>query len=141
MKEPNTEGRIKLLMERFEISPSSLADTIGIKRAAVSHLLSGRNKASLDVVQKILTTIPELNPTWLIFGNTNMFVHPINQDDEQLITERFVEKKKPELEQPSLQENPTPTPIPLPPTSPDKKVERIVIFYDDKTFETYSPSN
>jgi transcriptional regulator with XRE-family HTH domain len=36
------------------MSPSFFADAIGVQRSSISHILSGRNKPSLDIIQKIL---------------------------------------------------------------------------------------
>ena len=38
----------------------------------VFHILTGRNKPSLDFVSKILTSYPELNSDWLLFGKGQM---------------------------------------------------------------------
>ena len=38
----------------------------------MSHLVSGRNKPSLDFIQKILNNFSDLNPTWLIMGTGPM---------------------------------------------------------------------
>jgi transcriptional regulator with XRE-family HTH domain len=45
-----------------------LADNIGVNRATISHILSGRNKPSIDFLQKLLHSYPDLNANWLIMG-------------------------------------------------------------------------
>ena len=60
--------RVKEIMEELGYSPSSFADTIDVPRPIISHILSGRNKPSLDVIQKILMRFSELNPWWLLTG-------------------------------------------------------------------------
>ena len=60
--------RIELLMKCYELAPSQFADKTGIQRASVSHILSGRNKPSLEVMQKIYEAFPELDAKWLMFG-------------------------------------------------------------------------
>lgn len=64
--------RVKEIMDNLEFTPSGFADTIDVPRPIISHILSGRNKPSLDVIQKILMRFPELNPWWLLTGKGNM---------------------------------------------------------------------
>ncbi len=65
--------RIKQVIEYVQLSPSSFADTIGISRSGMTHLLTGRNQPSLDVARKILAKYPELSTEWLIMGMGEMF--------------------------------------------------------------------
>lgn len=60
--------RIELLMKSYDLSPSQFADRAGIQRASVSHILSGRNKPSLEVMLKIYESFPGLNMEWLMTG-------------------------------------------------------------------------
>ena len=65
--------RIIQLMEHEHLKQAQFAEAIGIQRAAMSHIISGRNNASLDVLTKILTRYPEVSPDWLLFGQGAMF--------------------------------------------------------------------
>ena len=56
------------------MSSSQFADVLGIPRSSISHILSGRNKPSLDVVQKILSAFPELSAEDLLFEDRALFV-------------------------------------------------------------------
>ena len=60
--------RLKNWMESEGLKSSALADNIGVNRATISHILSGRNKPSIDFFQKLLNTYPNLNSNWLITG-------------------------------------------------------------------------
>ena len=60
--------RLKNWMESEGLKPSRLADNIGVNRATISHILSGRNKPSIDFLQKLLSAYPNLNANWLITG-------------------------------------------------------------------------
>ena len=51
------------------LSPSYFADTIGIQRSSISHILSGRNKPSLDIIQRILKVFPDIDRDWLLFDS------------------------------------------------------------------------
>lgn len=60
--------RLKNWMESEGLKSSSLADTIGVNRATISHILSGRNKPSIDFLEKLLSAYPNINANWLISG-------------------------------------------------------------------------
>ena len=61
-------ARLKNWMESEGLKSSQLADNIGVNRATISHILSGRNKPSIDFFQKLLSAYPNLNANWLITG-------------------------------------------------------------------------
>lgn len=60
--------RLKNWMESEGLKSSTLADSIGVNRATISHILSGRNKPSIDFLEKLLNTYPNINANWLISG-------------------------------------------------------------------------
>lgn len=65
-------ARIRLLLESRQLTPTQFADAIGVARPIVSHILSGRNKPSLEVVQRILAALPDLSMPWLLNGTGPM---------------------------------------------------------------------
>jgi len=65
--------RVLELIRVKKISPSQLADAIGVQRSGISHLVSGRNKPSLEFITRILTFFPDVNPDWLLFGKKPIF--------------------------------------------------------------------
>ena len=64
--------RIRTLLESRQLTPTQFADLIGVARPIVSHILSGRNKPSLEVVQRILVAMPNLAMPWLLNGSGPM---------------------------------------------------------------------
>ena len=64
--------RIRILLESRQLTPTQFADLIGVARPIVSHILSGRNKPSLEVVQRILAAMPNLAMPWLLTGSGPM---------------------------------------------------------------------
>ena len=60
--------RIRILLDSRQLTPTQFADAIGVARPIVSHILSGRNKPSLEVVQRILAAMPDLAMPWLLNG-------------------------------------------------------------------------
>ena len=61
-------------MEYKGLSPSELADTIGVQRSNVTHVLHGRNNPSFPFISKLIETYPEINAKWLIIGEGDMLV-------------------------------------------------------------------
>ena len=70
------KDRITLLIKAKNLTAAQFADEIGVQKSSISHILSGRNNASLDFIQKILTCYPEVNTEWLMFGNGPIFKNP-----------------------------------------------------------------
>lgn len=64
--------RIRQVMQEYGYTPSVFADEIGVQRPAISHIMSGRNRASLDVVIKILKAFTQINSHWLLTGEGQM---------------------------------------------------------------------
>ncbi len=60
--------RLKNWMGIEGLKSSALADSIGVNRATISHILSGRNKPSIDFLEKLLNVYPNVNANWLISG-------------------------------------------------------------------------
>jgi transcriptional regulator with XRE-family HTH domain len=74
--------RISLLIKAKNLSAAQFADEIGVQRSSISHLMSGRNKPSLDLIQKTLQRFPEISSEWLLFGKGEM-VRELNLFDAQ----------------------------------------------------------
>ena len=64
--------RIRELLSARQFTPTQFADAIGVARPIVSHILSGRNKPSLEVVQKIVDAFPDVSLPWLLKGMGSM---------------------------------------------------------------------
>ena len=69
----NTESFLKRLEEIMlnnQLSAAAFAERIGVQRSSVSHILSRRNKPSLDFMLKIHEHFKEIDLDWLILGNS-----------------------------------------------------------------------
>ncbi len=129
--------RFKEILEENSITASALADELEIQRSSISHLLSGRNKPSLDFILKLLRKYPEINMYWLLNGTSPKY------NTDKVKKAGNVEKiEKTE----NLQKNINATTVSendIPITSianKNKKIKHIVIFYEDATFESYTPN-
>ena len=65
--------RLKQFLAAENISQSQFADTIKVVRASVSHVLSGRNKPGYDFIAAIMAAYPDLNLEWLMLGKGKMY--------------------------------------------------------------------
>ena len=121
--------RFKEILEDNNISASALADELEIQRSSISHLLSGRNKPSLDFILKLLKKYPEINMYWLLNG-----VGAKYKADKATFKEKSISK-------PSAEVNNNENVLPIETLSnKNKKIKHIVIFYEDATFESYTPN-
>ena len=64
----NFTKRLQQIIDFYSLSASSFADKIGVQRSSISHILSGRNRPSLDFVMKTLASFPEVDLYWLLNG-------------------------------------------------------------------------
>lgn len=67
----NERDRIEYLMNLYGLTPSQFSDRTGIQRASVSHILSNRNKPSLDILLKIYHAFEGVELAWLVAGEGN----------------------------------------------------------------------
>lgn len=140
----NFVNRLGILLETYEFSASAFADKIGVQRSSLSHLLSGRNRPSLDLILKIKACFPELNLDWLIQGTGVM------SNDNNVL--RNTPTSSPSLsDKDKVHElHHTPLDIPIQPSKQeqalpqeqhimnDSNIEKIIVFYKDGTFKQYS---
>ncbi|MDO5980453.1 helix-turn-helix domain-containing protein [Flavivirga spongiicola] len=112
-------NRLQKVMDYYGESASSFAEKIGVQRSSISHILSGRNKPSLDFVLKILSAYPEVDLYWL-FNGKGEFPSKGKFEEAKKETDLFsvTEKLQPKI-------------------SNKKEIERIVIFYSDGSFKNF----
>lgn len=150
--------RLEFLMDYYSLSASGLADKIGVQRSSMSHLMSGRNKPSLDFIMKINDNFKDVDLYWLLNGKGNFLklenkttiqknenekiqkVAPptlVSEIQENLFSDSKAEENENPIFENNFSENPN-TAF----SSSDKKtsnIERIVIFYDNGTFSEHQP--
>ena len=123
--------RLQIMMNYYEISAAVLADKIDVQRSSISHILSGRNKPSLEFVLKILKAFPEVELYWLLNG-TGTF--PKRQDKSSVTT------TPPTLFSEDKQQNTVEIENKFHNDSiASNSIERIVVFYKNGTFKNYTP--
>lgn len=131
--------RILALLKDKNLTPSQFADEIGIQRSGMSHLISGRNKPSLEFIMKVLNRFPDVKPEYLLFGNMDEGKNKsgVSQGAEQVSPQGQAtlfdqpEEAESRLEPRTLRQ--------VRKEKTMRKIERIVVFYDDRTFMSYDP--
>ncbi len=83
------EQKILEIFTKSGLSRIEFAERLGISNAVLSHLASGRNKASLDLVISVLSQFPDINPEWLILNVGEMY-RTDNQDKRKKWNEQLI---------------------------------------------------
>ncbi len=117
--------RLQKVLDYYGVSATAFSEEIDFNRSTISHLLSGRNKPSLDFVLKVLQKYPEVELYWLLNGKGSfpseqnapqISVQKTQVDPSSEISEVFSERKG---------------------SDSGKTIERIVVFYKDGSFKAY----
>lgn len=148
-------------MDSANLSPTTFANKIDIQPAQVSHITSGRNKPSLDIVDKILRAFPGLRYEWLVRGEGSMYNTPktteysqpalFELDDDtktkaEVVTEaeaqapyykKGQEDEKTEEMDGNAQKKAPETEPSSTPVSAEKQVKKVIVLYTDNTFSEY----
>lgn len=133
------QEQIQEILRREDLTSSQFADKIGVQRSSVSHVLSGRNKPGFDFIQKILHAFPGIDADWLITGMGEMYKQRVPRGElfdgpfSETSPAKDDKKLSAKLESAGIKDIP-----PLEPSRPlIKEVERVIVFYTDKTFREY----
>ncbi len=133
-------ARLQKIMNYYEINASTLADSLGVLRSSISHLLSERNKPSLDFVLKITEKYPEIDLYWLLYGKGSFpKEEPREEPKEKLPPKKVTPIAPPEIPFPPI-EPPQEKPIEKNVSQkdiPKKEVQKIIFFYKDNSFEIF----
>lgn len=147
------KDRIEKVMEKEGLNATQFASEIGIKSPTLSHILNGRNNPSLDVMKRILDRYRTINSDWLILGVGPMYRGIKQPQTLQLFDDEiekyseptsYTEKKAENLghekkskEEKTKQDHQD---VPISTTThsfQSRKVDKIIIYYDDNTFQEF----
>lgn len=120
--------RLDKILKEYELSAANFADKIQVGRATISHILSGRNKPSLDFVLKITHAFPEVDLYWLLEGKGSF--PKVEESTSSTSNNIFTKEDSPEQNVSTTIEN-TYKQI------SQKKIKRIILCMEDGTFENY----
>ena len=140
--------KLEFLLKNKGLTATSLARLLEIQPSGLSHILSGRNKPSFDLVVKILRAFPDLNPDWLLLDSEVVFRGEQSPTTPQRETFENIAPSSPSLpfDAPQNMEISEPqnfdkndfSPIFSTPRSEGKKVSRVIVLYADRTFESFT---
>ena len=136
------------LMKTEQLTASKLAELLGIQPSGISHILGGRNKPSFDLVQKILRRFPQVNPDWLLLDSEVMFRDEAEQPTGNALfsfenSDPQTEPSGGNSENTKISEGKTSEKNELAnifcrTQNGQKDVDRILILYNDGSFDSYS---
>lgn len=148
------KDRIKIIMDREKLTAGAFAESIGVAQATISHILGPRNKyPSTEVILRLHQRYSDIDLNWLLTGNGNMtgdtdtplnddLSYPLfaenleNQPDGTSETEN---RKEITLETPSKASKEIVKQEIIYKERPPRKITEIRIFFDDNTYETFTP--
>ena len=93
--------KMNQILDYYQLSAGAFADKIGVQRSSISHLLSGRNKPSLEFVLKIIHVFPEVDLYWFLL-NQGRFPKNLNEEQDGSIPSSAPEKNVANEPKPSL---------------------------------------
>ena len=143
----NFVTRLEYILEFYELTASAFADKIGVQRSSLSHLLSGRNKPSLDFILKVKEAFPTLEFDWLLkgegsFSSENMqqnfqgdMTNPATKDSGIPPSDSFsnmTKERNDNLTPPSEKNN-------FMHIIAGNDITQIIVFYQDGTFTNFKP--
>ncbi len=139
--------RLSHIIDEYNLTASQFADEIGVQRSSVSHVLSGRNKPSLDFITKVILRYPEINAEWLLTGQGRF-----RTDLQQAASDEAVHGIRPGAGEETNDASGfgTRSGDAAPAVNPQKEtgrrrapsgkdLSRIIFFYADGSFEEYLP--
>lgn len=134
-------NRLQQIISHYGLTASAFADSLDIQRSGISHLLSQRNKPSLDFILKLVDTYPEVDINWITkgegvfpmkseisFSNNNL-----SKNNKQM---KLFENEDKKTSPTNLEKVDNPDDDKLF-SKKDRKVKKIVFFYDDNQFEIF----
>ena len=117
----NFSKRLQKILDFYGVTATSFSEKIAFNRSTISHLLSGRNKPSLDFILKVTNTFTDVDIYWLLNGKGEF-------PKEQGPTNKVFSPNESSIIETSNSKS-------------SKKMNRIVVFYEDGTFEEYKKNN
>ena len=116
MNKKTVLDRIKKIIDDNDLTNSEFAEKIGVPKSSISHLLSKRNKPSLDIITKISEEFHYISTDYLIFGST------LSKKDEIKVSEDLFSSHDEDNSQDSVKES-------------NNRVKSIIIIYENNKFE------
>lgn len=120
--------RLLTLMKKENLNARQFAEQVGVQPATLSNILNGRNKPSLDVLQRIIYAFPKISPEWLFIGNGPMYRV---MDGQPTLFDMEEKAEEPEV----VKEDITQIGRAARKSIGNKTIQKVVVFYSDGTFK------
>ena len=138
------KDRIIKFIETENLSSSSFADKIGVQRSSISHIISGRNNPSFEFIQKMLISFRDLSADWLLTGSGEIYktkrkISLFEPASSLFENSEVVSKPASPVSGQAIQDTPEQIDKIQAGIDETKKIDKIIIFYNDKTFSQYFP--
>lgn len=138
-------SRLKTVLEYYNLTSSTFADTIDVQRSSISHLMSERNKPSLDFVLKVVDKFPEVDLYWLLNGKGDFpkkkeitpppVVKEIIKKEEKPAPSLFTQNENKEQSEDKQNQKSIST---INISNNTKKLIKVVLLYNDGSFEEFN---
>lgn len=146
------QDRLRIFMHFKKLNATQLAEIIDVQRSSVSHVLNGRNKPSLEFVQRLVNEFPEVSFEWLVNGSGSLGKKDTNVsksnagENNRDVTEVSIDETIVHRDT-QVKENVTPKSVATPTHNQEQlldsksvnEIKKIVVFYSNGTFEEYFP--
>lgn len=127
-------NRLLQFLAAENINQSQFADSIGVARASISHILAGRNKPGYDFIENTMKRYPALNIEWLLTGRGRMYKTSDPNDSPSLFPAENTESQQLEP-QVSSQNSPADAAVKAAMQHPaGRSISKIIVLYDDNSF-------
>ena len=158
------KDRIRQIMESKHMTQQVFAQFIEMSPASLSSIFNERTKPTLNIVEAIKKKIPDINTDWLISGSGEMYVAGTPAPKAVSEPSQTPQQGLFDTTSPVLEFDTPAIPTPQPPVyatqnpnsvrnthripayeevktidKPQRKVVEIRVFYDDQTWESFSP--
>lgn len=148
--------RLMKLMETEGLNAKQFANEVGIQAGTISNIVNGRNKPSLEVLQKVLHRFRTVSSDWMVLDSGSMY-RPIGEAQSRTLFDGLPveppmivpDEKRDEEKNETAQEeyNYADVKEQQNKVSPGargeairhRKIEKIVVFFDDGTYEQLLP--
>ncbi len=131
-------NRIEKIRSNHQLSAAAFASKIGVQRSAMSHILSGRNKPSLEFLMKVYKAFDEVALEWLFLGSPPPTQKKNKSDLFNTLEVELDKPQSPPQKYPTADEiiNQKKVSIPIEESASPKE---IIYLYSDGTFERFTP--
>lgn len=138
--------KLEILMADTGLRVGEIAMKLGVKAPVISHILSGRNQPNFALTAKIISTFNQYNPYWwlgsseikLAIDSSAPSVKDENQNSNSSDSSALEQNEESAISSLFSQVNSSSSEMAAP-SRPSSEIERVVIFYKDHSFESFTP--